>query len=280
MKSKFFPFLLVGCVILCLGSSNLVVAQNQTQDQDNQGQNRYQPRDPYKPYVKPPEPRIIDSKSMVQLDGGEVGAPIMRAGGFNGNRNRAGAGGGNLHTGPAGPSRFSGGSRNGQFANRGSGSRGNSGFQVSYNNGARTISVDESTRKIKIVDDPNTGIYMEVTRSYGPRQMARLKQKLPELTEYIELFPSEVGNDEVKLSIELTSKYSARTPQDLEDQDRGVYNIYKRYTKQVGQEQNFNNQNANMTGQGQGQSYPGYGLPRKKRNLPTASVGGSTRGRK
>ena len=110
---------------------------------------------------------------------------------------------------------------------------------------------------------------MEVTRNYGPRQMNQLKSKLPELGEYIDMFPSEVGSDQVSLSIELTSKYNARTPQELADKDKGIYNIYQRYTREANN-QGTANQNANN------RNSAGFTPARrnKQRNLPTSALGG------
>ncbi len=105
------------------------------------------------------------------------------------------------------------------------------GPQVSYQNGTRTIKVNEGTREITIVDHPTTGIDIEIIRHYGPDQMQALKRRLPELSDYVELFPTEIDKAEISLNIGVKSKYTALTPDQLKSEHPDAYEIYSRYVQ-------------------------------------------------
>ena len=69
-------------------------------------------------------------------------------------------------------------------------------------NGVKTIEADEGDRKVKIVDDPNQGIKMEVTTKKNGKQS--------------------------------TEKYEAKNAEDLKKKHPKAYETYKRYSKQGG----------------------------------------------
>jgi hypothetical protein len=105
------------------------------------------------------------------------------------------------------------------------------GPQVRYQNGARTIKVNEGMRDITIVEHPTTGIDIEIITHYGPEQMQALKRSLPELSDYIDLFPTEINNAEISLSIGVKSKFTALTPDQLKSENPDAYNVYLRYVQ-------------------------------------------------
>jgi hypothetical protein len=272
--------------------------QKSGQQDGQQTKEGYGREDPYeRTYERPYERKklvrpVITSEHMIGLDGGLDPAEA----GFNGGNNQpAGApannwfgGGGNV-AGNGGVSNrrmspFSntgngntgnGNGRMSPFSNTGNGNT-NTGPRVSVVNGVRTIEVEESSRKIKIIEDPQKGIYIEITKQYGPKELASLKNRMPDLGEYIDLFPEQLNNSDIELTIGVTSKYSAANAADLERQDQGAYNVYRRFANA----QSNNGQSANFQQlQPQGPMSRYWG-PKRPANLPSAALsGGGATGR-
>ena len=103
--------------------------------------------------------------------------------------------------------------------------------RISYENGIRTIKVKDGQRMIMIVEHPHRGITVEITRSYDPSKHGDLKRKIPELAEYVEMFPNEMDSHRIELSVKVVSTYKGETPEAIQDQNVGAYNIYRRYVK-------------------------------------------------
>lgn len=246
--------------------------------QTERGYGRENPYERYVPYKRKPQPRVITSQSMIGLDGGEVDPGMLNNPRGN---NQPGALPRNnwfgIETngqGNAGPVGGNFGNRNTNFGNRNSNFGTNNGPRVTVSNGVRTIEVDESARKIKIVEDPQRGIYVEVTRKYGPNELASLKSRMPNLGEYIDLFPKQLDNSDIELTIDVTSKFNAANAQDLEQQDAGAYNIYRRFANVQQSNSQQQSQRRNRGG-----VPPGFGQPilppgSTPRNLPSAGIGG------
>ncbi len=116
------------------------------------------------------------------------------------------------------------GEENGQPRRRG-------GVQTKVENGVRTISVVEPERDIQIVEDPRTGIIVTLVRRYGPQDEARLKSRHPELADYVEMFPREIGDHQVELNLTITSTFRARTSAQLQTKHPEAFNLYRRYRK-------------------------------------------------
>ncbi|MCH2181581.1 MAG: hypothetical protein MK108_06200 [Mariniblastus sp.] len=282
--------------------------QQQGQD-DNRGYGRENPYERYTPYERPYEPRpykrpVVTSDHMLGLD---LGGPPTAAGANGGNfpaannrprNNGGGAGaapGGGFGGGGFGGGGFGGGGGGGGFGGGGGGFGGgggnfrgnqpastsgnaggfssNSGPRVSVVNGVRTIEVEESSRKIKIVEDPQQGIYIEITKQYGPKELASLKNRMPELGEYIDLFPQQLNNSDIELSIGVTSKFTAANAEDLERQDQGAYNIYRRFTRAQSNGGQTNNAQQSEWRPPSSRAYFGQPLNRPS-NLPSFGVGG------
>ena len=266
---------------------------------DNRGYGRQDPYERQRPYERPYQPRapkrpVITGDSMIGLDLG--GFPTAPVGGNRGNMPAAnnqqgnnGFGGGGFGGGGFGGGGFGGGGGGATPVGGGGGNfRGNqpasgfgnatgyasnSGPKVSVVNGVRTIEVEESSRKIKIVEDPQNGIYVEIKKQYGPKELASLKNRMPDLGEYIDLFPQQLNNNDIELSIGVTSKFTAANAEDLQQQDQGAYNIYRRFTRT----QSNNGQQSN-SGQQFQRGFPptppiSQPLNRPK-NLPSFGVGG------
>ena len=257
--------------------------QKSGQQDGQQTKDGYGRENPYeRTYERPYERKklvrpVITSEHMIGLDGGLDPAEAR----FNGGNNQpAGApannwfgGGGNVggNGGIGGVSNR----RMSPFSNTGNGNT-NTGPRVSVVNGVRTIEVEESSRKIKIIEDPQKGIYIEITKQYGPKELASLKNRMPDLGEYIDLFPEQLNNSDIELTIGVTSKYSAANAADLERQDQGAYNVYRRFANA----QSNNGQSANFQQlQPQGPMSRYWG-PKRPANLPSAALsGGGATGR-
>ena len=261
----------------------------QTGQQTNNGYERENPYERYVPYERKKMVRpVITGAHMIGLDGGLPPTAADLNGGNNGGNNGGGnnqpanaprnnwfGGAGNAGGGGLGGGNFRGSQPTSAFGNTG-GRTTNSGPRVSVVNGVRTIEVEESSRKIKIVEDPQKGIYIEITKQYGPKELASLKNRMPDLGEYIDLFPEQLNNSDIELTIGVTSKFSAANAEDLERQDQGAYNVYRRFANA----QSNNGQSANfqqLQPQGPVSRYWG---PKRPTNLPSAALsGGGATGR-
>jgi hypothetical protein len=269
--------------------------QQKTGQQDGQQtKNGYGRENPYeRTYERPYERKkmvrpVITGDHMIGLDGGLDPTEAELNGGINqpagaprnnwfGGGGNVGGGGGNV----GGGGNFRGSQPASSFGNAGNaggaiGRTTNSGPRVSVVNGVRTIEVEESSRKIKIIEDPQKGIYIEITKQYGPKELASLKNRMPDLGEYIDLFPEQLNNSDIELTIGVTSKYSAANAEDLERQDQGAYNVYRRFANvqsNSGQSNNF------QQSQRQGPASQYWGQQRPT-NLPTSALsGGGATGR-
>ena len=239
--------------------------------QTERGYGRENPYERYVPYRRKPQPRVITSQSMIGLDGGEVDPGMLNNPRGN---NQPGVLPRNNWFGIETNGQGNAGPVGGNFGNRNTNFGTNNGPRVTVSNGVRTIEVDESARKIKIVEDPQRGIYVEVTRKYGPNEMASLKSRMPNLGEYIDLFPKQLDNSDIELTIDVTSKFNAANAQDLEQQDAGAYNIYRRFANVQQSNSQLQSQRRNRGG-----VPPGFGQPilppgSIPRNLPSAGIGG------
>jgi hypothetical protein len=91
--------------------------------------------------------------------------------------------------------------------------------------------VTEPERDIRIVEDPRSGVTVTIVRHYGPQDLDRLKNRLPELTDYIEMFPREMGDHQIELNLTIKSSFQARTAAELKVQHPEAFNLYRRYRK-------------------------------------------------
>lgn len=224
----------------------------------------------YKRPYDPPEPksRVVEQGGMVELEGGEAvmggGGPVRR--GRMGGLPRVEVRG----LAPEVIQPFSNGPRRsfrGATGSRGSGDYG-SGPVAWTRNGRRTIEASESRRYVKIIHDLNTGeIDMTIVRQYAADEMESLKRKMPDLADYIDVFPSKLGSAKIDLSISITEQYRADSPEDLREQNAAAYNLFQRYSRQADRG-GMNNAGVDAD-PGQGRS----GVVRKPRNLPVPALG-------
>lgn len=86
---------------------------------------------------------------------------------------------------------------------------------------------------IVITENPSRGITVEITKSYDPSKHGELKRKLPDLSEYVEMFPTEMDTHRIELNVNIVSTYTGRTLEELRDQNVGAFNIYRRFAKEA-----------------------------------------------
>lgn len=89
-------------------------------------------------------------------------------------------------------------------------------------------------REVKIVEDPDQGILIEVTQYFGPAQLQQLKDQHPELRDFIDLFPTSTGDHEIELNIGLKKKFEAANPDKLRARSVFAFGIYRRHIEQNG----------------------------------------------
>ena len=95
---------------------------------------------------------------------------------------------------------------------------------VTDQDGKRTVQIKRENGRILIV----------VTRRYGPDEHALLAKKHPELADYIELFPKQIDDGEIGLTLEIKKKYEARSEAELEKKHPEIYQLFRRYRKKLG----------------------------------------------
>jgi hypothetical protein len=108
------------------------------------------------------------------------------------------------------------------------------GANVTIRGKVRTTTLVDRGRDVKIVEDPNRGIVIEVTQHFGAAQMQQLKNQHPELRDYIDLFPTETGDHEIELNISLKKKFEAPDAKRLKVKSLFAFGIYRRHVEQNG----------------------------------------------
>ena len=102
---------------------------------------------------------------------------------------------------------------------------------VFFGDDAITVTDRQGRRSIKIIHNDEIGIYIEVVNTYGPEDTKQLIERHPELADYIELFPKQIGDNEIGLNISVKSKYAANTVEELQKNHAAGFNLYRRYYK-------------------------------------------------
>lgn len=103
------------------------------------------------------------------------------------------------------------------------------GRQTSTRDGMTTTTVRDANRDIKIMEDQQSGIVVEVTRNYGPQDLVALRKKHPDLVDFVEMFPDRVGNHEIELNLAIKTVYRSANLAELKKRHPEAFNIYRRY---------------------------------------------------
>ena len=103
------------------------------------------------------------------------------------------------------------------------------GRQTSTRDGITTTTARDANREIKITEDGKSGILVEVTRNYGPQDLAALGKKHPELVDFVEMFPDRVDNHEIELNLAIKTVYRSPNLAELKKRHPEAFNIYRRY---------------------------------------------------
>ena len=153
-------------------------------------------------------------------------------------------------------------------------------FDVKVLRGTRTIKVKDIDRDVEIVEDEAGPVSVMVSRTYTSDDIDELAQKSPKLAEYLKNIPPSIDGLDVELSVRLSNSGSADTPKQLEKTHKGLYNIYKRYMRELKSVDLIaRNQRSRRGGLGAGQNNgrqtfrPGTTATSKNYDLPTANIG-------
>ncbi len=103
------------------------------------------------------------------------------------------------------------------------------GRKTSTRDGITTTTARDANRDIKIMEGLKTGIVIEVTRNYGPEDLAALGKMHPDLVDYVEMFPDQVDNHEIELNLAIKTVYHSPTLAELKKRHPEAFNIYRRY---------------------------------------------------
>lgn len=99
------------------------------------------------------------------------------------------------------------------------------------NGETQTATDRQGRRTITMRVNEQAGILVEVAIDYGPNDKDELIRKHPDLSDYVELFPQQVGEHQVELSIKIRSQYRAKTPEELKAKHPNAFNLMRRYYK-------------------------------------------------
>ena len=94
------------------------------------------------------------------------------------------------------------------------------GKKTSTRDGLTTTSARDANREIKIMEGLKTGIVIEVTRNYGPQDLAALGKMHPDLVDYVEMFPDRIDNHEIELNLAIKTVYRSPTLAELKKRHR------------------------------------------------------------
>ena len=100
-------------------------------------------------------------------------------------------------------------------------------------NGSYVFKDLNGRRQIEISVDDRNRIRMEIEMSYSSNDAGLLTQRFPQLKDYIDLFPKNIGDEEIELNFKVRSVHTADDVDDLKKKDRKAFGIYKRYQDQV-----------------------------------------------
>ena len=106
--------------------------------------------------------------------------------------------------------------------------------RITNTGNVRTTMLVDRGRNIRVVEDPAKGILIEVIQHYGADQMKKLKDKYPELRDYIDLFPDQVAGHEIELTLSLKKKFQAPDAKRLKAKSLFAFGIYQRHVEQNG----------------------------------------------
>ena len=100
--------------------------------------------------------------------------------------------------------------------------------------GVRRTTLMDGGRQVTIVENPKRGIEMQIVRYYSASQLQELTAKYPELRDYVELFPQQIEDQEIELTLALKEKVKARTLESLKRKNKAAFEIYQRHVQKHG----------------------------------------------
>lgn len=108
-----------------------------------------------------------------------------------------------------------------------------SGYSISRSsvNGVTTTKATENGKTVKIVEDPETGIKVESTKTYDRSNHSELKESNPAIYRYIDSSPQGMGPQKINVKVELTQVYEAQNVDDLKEKHPEAYKLYEKYSK-------------------------------------------------
>lgn len=83
-------------------------------------------------------------------------------------------------------------------------------------------------RSIEILHDEKM-VKVTIKMTYGPDDSNLVTQRFPELSDYIELFPKQIDDNSIELSLAIRSVHSAKNLDELKKNHPKAFNLYRRY---------------------------------------------------
>ncbi len=109
---------------------------------------------------------------------------------------------------------------------------GGSSIQKTVRDGVTTIKVTEKDgNKVTIVDDPDNGITVKMTKRYGPENADKLEKSMPGLYMHLKSIPKTANKAKIEVHVDVTKDYEADDKEDLKNKHPEVFKVYEKYTK-------------------------------------------------
>ena len=109
---------------------------------------------------------------------------------------------------------------------------GGTSYQKTVRDGVTTIKATEKDgKKVTIVDDPDNGITVKITKRYSPENADELEKSMPGLYMHLKSIPKTSDNAKVEVHVDVTRDFEADDKEDLKNKHPEIFKVYDKYSK-------------------------------------------------
>lgn len=99
--------------------------------------------------------------------------------------------------------------------------------------GVKTTDVTENGKKY-LIREGDDFVEIEFAKTYGPKDLDKLKQNHPDLYMHVTSFPKTSGDGKVELTISVKEVAKAETAEELKEKNPEAFALFEKFTKQNG----------------------------------------------
>lgn len=99
--------------------------------------------------------------------------------------------------------------------------------------GVKTTDVTENGKKY-LIREGEDFVEVEFAKTYGPKDLDKLKQNHPDLYMHVTSFPKTSGDGKVELTISVKEVAKAETTEELKEKNPEAFALFEKFTKQNG----------------------------------------------